>query len=469
MKPFAGRFASYRWILVLLDFLIFNIYLFVSFAIFPDPVRIHPVHGFLQLLYIANISLLVGELLYPPMVDGGNRSWVDLVFGTSRFIVAQWLTLFILCSTANFSHRVILDSIFFSFWFGCIMLLVRTVEQRIVMHRSKPQAGRGKVVMVGEIEPMRQLLERMGQESLSRMSLSGFYSDEEPRLPLRGMEKLGSYEDFMEKIADPDPDALDSIYCTMSFRKDSSRIRETIIYCERTATRFFLVPADVYNAEFSLQAENLGGDIVFVSHDYPLDRIGNKIIKRSFDIILSGIVCLLMLPFLPIIALITKSQSPGPLFFRQKRTGIDGRTFNMLKFRSMHVNDESDTKQATRDDERTFPFGAFMRRSSIDEFPQFFNVLKGDMSIVGPRPHMLLHTSSYSRLIAKYMLRQFVRPGVTGWAQVTGFRGETSELRQMEERVKRDVWYINHWSVLLDLRIILMTIGLIFKKDKHAY
>lgn len=135
----------------------------------------------------------------------------------------------------------------------------------------------------------------------------------------------------------------------------------------------------------------------------------------------------------------------------------------------MDVNDDSDIVQATKDDPRKFPFGDFMRRTNIDELPQFWNVLKGDMSVVGPRPHMLKHTEIYSQLIGKYMVRHFVKPGLTGWAQVSGFRGETKELWQMEERVKRDIWYMEHWSIWLDLRIILKTIRLLFTVDKNAY
>ena len=141
----------------------------------------------------------------------------------------------------------------------------------------------------------------------------------------------------------------------------------------------------------------------------------------------------------------------------------------MLKFRSMHVNKDADKLQATKDDPRKFPFGNFMRKSNIDELPQFLNVLKGDMSFVGPRPHMLLHTEQYSHLIDKYMVRHFVKPGLTGWAQVTGFRGETKELWQMEGRVKRDIWYMEHWSFWLDLRIIWMTVKNLFKHDEMAY
>jgi putative colanic acid biosynthesis UDP-glucose lipid carrier transferase len=141
----------------------------------------------------------------------------------------------------------------------------------------------------------------------------------------------------------------------------------------------------------------------------------------------------------------------------------------MFKFRSMHVNQEADQIQASKDDPRKFPFGNFMRRTSLDELPQFWNVLMGDMSIVGPRPHMLAHTEMYAQLIEKYMVRHLVKPGITGWAQVNGSRGETKELWQMEERVLRDIWYVEHWSIWLDLRIIWMTIRAILVPSKNAY
>jgi len=201
----------------------------------------------------------------------------------------------------------------------------------------------------------------------------------------------------------------------------------------------------------------------------PLQLPTNQFTKRVFDIVFSGFFLLCTLPLLPVIALIIKIQSPGPLLFKQLRTGMNGQNFVCYKFRSMHVNKDADRLQATKNDPRKFPFGNFMRKANIDELPQFWNVLKGDMSIVGPRPHMLAHTEQYSQLIDKYMVRHFVKPGVTGWAQVTGFRGETQELWQMEGRVKRDIWYIENWSIWLDIRIIWLTARQLFVHDKLAY
>jgi len=168
----------------------------------------------------------------------------------------------------------------------------------------------------------------------------------------------------------------------------------------------------------------------------------------------------LLSPLLGVLALGVKLSSPGPILFRQRRHGLDGKEFWMLKFRSMRVHAEAPDKvtQATRNDPRVTRFGAFLRRSSLDELPQFFNVLGGSMSVVGPRPHAVQHNNQYERLIERYMHRHYVKPGITGWAQVHGLRGETPQLRQMKKRVQYDIDYIRRWSPLLDVRIIALTV-----------
>jgi putative colanic acid biosynthesis UDP-glucose lipid carrier transferase len=216
----------------------------------------------------------------------------------------------------------------------------------------------------------------------------------------------------------------------------------------------------------------LYGDVpVLYISEIPLNRPGNKLFKRVFDIVVSVIFLVFFFPWIYlIVGAIIKLTMPGPVFFKQKRTGLDGREFWCYKFRSMKVNDEADSVQATKDDPRKTKFGNFMRHTNIDELPQFWNVLMGTMSIVGPRPHMLKHTEVYSQLISKYMVRHFVKPGITGWAQVTGCRGETHELWQMERRVRKDIWYIENWSFLLDLKIIWLTIWeVISGKNDEAY
>ncbi|QTP55243.1 undecaprenyl-phosphate glucose phosphotransferase [Billgrantia sulfidoxydans] len=186
-----------------------------------------------------------------------------------------------------------------------------------------------------------------------------------------------------------------------------------------------------------------------------------RFVKRVEDIVLGSLFLLISLPVCLVIAIILKCQSSGPVLFKQYRMGINGKHFKVYKFRSMEVHEESNGQvtQARRGDPRVTRFGAFLRRTSLDELPQFYNVLQGRMSIVGPRPHALAHNEKYKELVESYMKRHKVKPGMTGWAQVNGFRGETDTLDKMERRVEHDLWYINNWSVWLDLRIIAMTIA----------
>jgi putative colanic acid biosynthesis UDP-glucose lipid carrier transferase len=284
------------------------------------------------------------------------------------------------------------------------------------------------------------------------------------------IKKLGTMTDLMDHIKNDDfsDEIGDEIYVCLS-RLQRDVIRKISSYCDQKLVRFYYVPVSVETLGIDLKRELLDDMEIFTTYENPLMNPVNKALKRAFDIVMSLIVLLIVLPFMPILWLIIKIQSPGPLFFKQLRTGLDGQEFYCYKFRSMHVNADADKVQATKDDPRKYPFGNFMRKANIDELPQFWNVLRGDMSIVGPRPHMLAHTEQYSQLIEKYMVRHFLKPGVTGWAQVTGFRGETKELWQMEGRVKRDIWYMEHWSIWLDIRIIWMTLKTVFVHDKHAY
>jgi Undecaprenyl-phosphate glucose phosphotransferase len=208
--------------------------------------------------------------------------------------------------------------------------------------------------------------------------------------------------------------------------------------------------------------------------NYPIANIGNtwtaelrraplsnaeRAAKRCFDLCFATAAFLTLLPLMLITSLLIKIDSRGPVLFRQKRNGFNGHPFNIFKFRTMHVlEDSAVVRQATRNDPRVTHLGRWLRRSSIDELPQLFNVILGDMSLVGPRPHATSHDTEYEKRIANYAFRHHVKPGLTGWAQVNGYRGETSQIEHMERRVEHDLWYINNWSPLLDLRIVLQTV-----------
>jgi putative colanic acid biosysnthesis UDP-glucose lipid carrier transferase len=229
-------------------------------------------------------------------------------------------------------------------------------------------------------------------------------------------------------------------------------------------TDFKLLPYKNFKIEFY---DNLP---VLDIRAIPLDDLMNRVLKRSFDFIFSLIVIITILSWLiPIISLFIKFNSKGSVFFKQKRSGKDNKDFWCYKFRTMYVNEESDNRQATKNDSRITSVGKFLRKSNLDELPQFFNVLIGDMSIVGPRPHMLKHTEEYSQIIHKYMLRHYVKPGITGLAQIKGYRGETKDPILMKNRIKIDRFYIENWSFLLDMRIIVVTVLNMIRGDKNAF
>lgn len=207
------------------------------------------------------------------------------------------------------------------------------------------------------------------------------------------------------------------------------------------------------------QWTDLKGIPVVSVFDTPLNASYARVIKRIEDLVLSSIILILITPLLISVSIAIKLTSPGPVIFKQKRYGLNGKEIKIYKFRSMRTMDDGDTiKQATQNDSRVTSIGRFLRRSSLDELPQFVNVIQGKMSIVGPRPHACAHNEEYRKLVPKYMQRHLVKPGITGWAQVNGWRGETDTLEKMEKRVEFDLHYINHWSLWMDLKIIILTV-----------
>jgi len=456
-----------KWVILVLDFAIFNLVLFLVNRYIFRPMG-HVGIEFSRIVYLANGAFILSTYLFPTLVHKISSSPVDVIIRTTKRIVSTWFFLFVLLLVARYGEHAFTDSLIYGVIILCIMLVVRWIEHSLIHSRERLASGI-KSLIVGDVETISKVVETLKRGTVSRFNIVGYYSDGEASGTPEWLHRLGTMNDFFDKVQkESDPSAYDAIFCTLSWT-EPEKIESVLSFCDNSATRFYLVPPDPERENFNLKPELLGDTFVYTNHEYPLDSLRNQYIKRAFDIVVSGIVCICLLPFLPIIAVITKIQSPGPLFFKQARTGMDGKTFQCIKFRSMHVNKDADTLQATENDPRKFPWGNFMRKSNIDELPQFFNVLKGDMSIVGPRPHMLKHTEEYGKLINRYMVRHFVRPGITGWAQVTGYRGETKELWQMEERVKRDYWYIKHWTFGLDLRIILMTFLQFFKHDEHAY
>lgn len=239
---------------------------------------------------------------------------------------------------------------------------------------------------------------------------------------------------------------------------------------ERQCVRLMLVPdfSESFTSPFKMSF--MGNFPIISLRTEPLENMDNRFKKRLFDIVVSlGVIVFILSWLFPVVALIIKLESKGPVLFKQKRTGKYNKSFYCLKFRSMRVNAESDKIQARQNDERVTACGKFLRRTSLDELPQFFNVLFGTMSVIGPRPHMLKHTFEYRAIIDKYMVRHHLKAGITGWAQISGYRGETNTVSLMGKRVEHDIWYLEHWSLMLDLKILFITIIHFFKPNSNVY
>ncbi len=262
---------------------------------------------------------------------------------------------------------------------------------------------------------------------------------------------------------------IDEIYCSTSDLDDES-INELIDFADNNLKVLKFLPdnKDIYAKR--LKIDYYGYLPILSLRTIPIEEPINLYLKRFFDILVSSLVILGILSWLtPILAIIIKIESKGPVFFKQKRNGLDYKEFYCYKFRSMKPNPEADIHQVRKNDVRITNTGKFLRKTSIDELPQFFNVFLGEMSVVGPRPHMVSHTHMYAERIDKFMVRHFIKPGITGLAQVSGFRGEVENDHDIINRVKFDIFYLENWSILLDTKIIFLTIYNAIRGDRKAY
>lgn len=277
----------------------------------------------------------------------------------------------------------------------------------------------------------------------------------------------GDYDNFLDFISS---NKVHEIYCEYN-NSSLSRMQQIQSEADKRMIRlqFLFDYPEVMNMNARIFT-GFGKYPMLTLRAEPLQEEYNQIVKRFLDMTVSFLVVLFLMSWLlPGIALLIKIDSKGPVFFRQIRSGKGNRPFVCYKFRSMHINDTADCKQASPNDARLTRMGRFLRRTSLDELPQFFNVLKNDMSVIGPRPHMLVHTEKYKMLLDNYMIRHFIKPGITGWAQVSGFRGETRELAEMEKRIQHDVYYLENWSFFFDLKILFLTIWILLRKNDKAY
>lgn len=476
-QPYNGN-DLIRWLVIFADFVILNSVFFIyeNFELTELPQIFHSATKIT--IFAANASLLVSQMMFSTIIHRRRITFAHVLGRTFKlafftFVISYISIRFIYIGGGIYNMLKVCIILGLSFYGA--LIIARLLELLLLRFlRSKGRNSR-TVVFIGNDPAILEMYESLIQDPALGYKIYGYYANHKiPGAP-KDLQYLGNLESLNAKMSatqnntiNGTKNAFDEAFCCLS-HEQSDEIVRIMQFCDKNVIHFYYLPRQFGNYRLHLESREFMGHNVYVNRIEPLLSITNRAVKRLFDIVVSGIVCVCLLPFIPIIALIIKIQSPGPVFFKQERTGQNGETFNCLKFRSMHVNKDADTLQATKNDPRKFAFGNFMRKTNIDEFPQFFNVLKGDMSIVGPRPHMLHHTEVYGKMIDKYMVRHFSKPGITGWAQVTGCRGETKELWQMEERIKKDIWYIEHWSLWLDIKIMFLTAKSILFPDKNAY
>lgn len=464
-----------RRLVIVADFVILNLVLFAYMKWGRQLVPDYFDQATKITFFAANAALFLGEYFHSTIIHLRRIGFLMVMKRTFYLAATSTLCLFVFLRLLSNGGKMFSFALIFGASFYLVLIMARLCELNLLRYYRTKGYNSRSVLFVGNDPALVEMYDTMTEDPSAGYHVLGYYADEDiPKAP-EGLVRKGNIAQLNQLMADSmnnaingEPNKMQEIFCSLS-HDDSDEIVKIMHFCNKNVIHFFYLPRLFGEYQLHLDARNFMGKTIYTDHLEPLASASNRAAKRAFDIVVSGLVCLCMLPFIPIIALIIKIQSPGPIFFKQARTGLNGDTFMCFKFRSMHVNKDADMAQATKNDPRKFAFGNFMRKTNIDEFPQFINVLKGDMSIVGPRPHMLHHTEVYGSLIDKYMVRHFSKPGITGWAQVTGYRGETKELWQMEERIKRDIWYIENWSFWLDLKIILLTAKSIILPDKNAY
>jgi putative colanic acid biosynthesis UDP-glucose lipid carrier transferase len=344
-----------------------------------------------------------------------------------------------------------------------VLVIWSLISRSVIKNYRRKGYNFTRVVIVGTNSVGRRLYEQMLTDAGFGYRVMGFFDENEPEDELAALYR-GDVDKLDEFVKEYDIEQI--FFALPGIDNDFTT---AIKVADDNVAEFYYVPQITSHVNRRFELHAIGSVPVMNTLSTPLRSVLNRFIKRTFDIVVSSIfLCVYPLIYIPI-AITIKITSPGPIYFKQERTGYKGRSFQCLKFRSMHVNKDSDKQQATKNDPRKTRFGEFLRHASLDELPQFINVWRGDMSIVGPRPHMLKHTEEYAKLIDRYMVRHYVRPGITGWAQVNGYRGLTDELWKMEKRVEYDVWYIEHWSLALDLKIMVRTVLNAVRGEKNAF
>ncbi|RDK88529.1 exopolysaccharide biosynthesis polyprenyl glycosylphosphotransferase [Marinirhabdus gelatinilytica] len=341
--------------------------------------------------------------------------------------------------------------------FACITALKFTIFFILKKYRSRFGGNSRKVVIIGLNKKTDQLRMFFNQNPEYGYKLQEIFDIKNPE------QNLDSCFDYINE------NGVDEIYSSIG-QLSNKQLTKLIDFADNNLKVLKFLPDNKEIYSKKLDFDYYGVLPILSMRKIPIDEPFNQFIKRSFDVLLSVFVIVGILSWLtPILAVLIKLESKGPVFFKQKRNGLDYKEFNCYKYRSMRPNPMADLHQIRKNDPRVTKIGRIIRKTSIDELPQFINVLKGDMSVVGPRPHMVSHTHMYAERIDKFMVRHFIKPGITGLAQVSGYRGEVEDDNHIINRVKYDIFYLENWSLFLDIKIVFQTIFNAIRGEEKAY
>ncbi len=456
-------FYFYRTILWLWDIITLNLVLFLL-SYFVQRANVFESNEYLLYFFAFNIF------------------WMASVFITALYLSKNWLDI------QNFSKQTfkcyvftILGALFFIFiakfdysrlfitlsfiGFGVALLINRLIFWGLVESLKNNFQLKKNVIVIGYNNISKRLIQYFENET-KLVNLLGCFEDGE------NLTSAGDYPisgSIRESLDFAKANNITEIYATIA-PENNPYLYDLAKEAENHFIHFKFVPDYQIFVNRNIFVDFVNDIPVLSLRKEPLEDTGNKIKKRILDIVFSTFIIVFLLSWLvPLMAMLIKLNSKGPVFFIQLRSGKNNQPFKCLKFRSLKVNDEANSKQVTKSDSRMTPLGKFLRKSNVDELPQFFNVFLGDMSIVGPRPHMLKHTTDFTNMYKQYMIRHFIKPGLTGWAQVHGFRGEIRDPELLRKRIEHDIWYLENWSLWMDVKIILLTVYVTIRGDKNAY
>lgn len=450
-----------RTLMLMVDLLLINFSFVLAFYIrYPDLSFFEDIY-YINLLMFINIDWILCTFIFSSYkayrvgsIEQILRSTFQAIFLHVLLVTAFWVFI-----KGYFYSRQILITTYICFIL--FTLIWRISNYYYQMYLRKIGKNLRKVIIAGYGDSSLELANFFTKNPQYGYRFEGFFDDKITNEKVLG--PILSIKDYVVK------NKIEEIYCLVPDIQENE-INDLVEFGENNITRVKLIP-NIKNFIYAKSKMDLYGSIpILVVKEEPLDDEYNQFIKRFFDIVFSALIIILIFPWLfIIISILIKLESRGPVLFIQNRSGRNYRSFKCLKFRTMKYQKNEAFIQATKNDKRVTKVGAFLRKTSLDELPQFFNVLVGQMSIVGPRPHPLKLDDEYKEQINKYMSRHFVKPGVTGLSQVLGYRGETNEQHLMKARIKIDNFYIENWTFFLDIKIILLTIYKVFKSDEKAF